>query len=304
MNVLVLGGTGSIGRPVVIELVGSGHRVYALARSDTSARRLASFGATPIRGDIALPESWAGSLPALDGLVHVAATFDEAEERVQTGLLDALLPALARAPAPVRLVYTGGCWLYGADRGAVVTEESPFAAPAEFAWGVDHVERVLAAPGIHAVVIHPAMVYEASGGVFSRFCSDARDRDTVRVVGSEDVRWPLVHSEDLAVLYRLALERAPARESYLGVTLEGVPVGTIARAFARKFRLARIDPSIVAIEEIVAELGPWARGYALDQRQSGAKARRALGWDPRHVDPIREIESIDSSLQVTAPGGR
>jgi aminoglycoside N3'-acetyltransferase len=33
----------------------------------------------------------------------------------------------------------------------------------------------------------------------------------------------------------------------------------------------------------------WARGYAIDQRMSGAKARRELGWSPRHTDPIADI---------------
>jgi hypothetical protein len=30
-------------------------------------------------------------------------------------------------------------------------------------------------------------------------------------------------------------------------------------------------------------------GYALDQRLSGEKARRELGWRPQHLDPIGEI---------------
>jgi nucleoside-diphosphate-sugar epimerase len=38
---------------------------------------------------------------------------------------------------------------------------------------------------------------------------------------------------------------------------------------------------------IAAELGEWARGYALDQQLSGAKARRELGWEPKHLDSGR-----------------
>jgi hypothetical protein len=41
-----------------------------------------------------------------------------------------------------------------------------------------------------------------------------------------------------------------------------------------------------------AELGEWARGYALDQRLSGAKARRVLGRQPRHLDPESEIAAV------------
>jgi hypothetical protein len=43
---------------------------------------------------------------------------------------------------------------------------------------------------------------------------------------------------------------------------------------------------------IAAELGEWARGYALDQQLSGAKARRELGWEPKHLDPEEEIARL------------
>ena len=104
---------------------------------------------------------------------------------------------------------------------------------------VPHLQRVLAAPEVDGIVIHPAMVYAGADGVFSRFAREAVGRDAIRVVGSEAVRWPLVHSEDLAALYALVLEQAPARESYIGVSVEALPVGRIARALARRFRTCR-----------------------------------------------------------------
>jgi uncharacterized protein YeaC (DUF1315 family) len=51
-------------------------------------------------------------------------------------------------------------------------------------------------------------------------------------------------------------------------------------------------PQIVSADTTAAELGEWARGYALDQQQSGAKARRELGWTPTHLDPEREISLL------------
>jgi nucleoside-diphosphate-sugar epimerase len=95
--------------------------------------------------------------------------------------------------------------------------------------------------------------------------------------------------EDLATLYALALEQAPAGSSYIGASIGGFPVGRIARAFAKRFGNPDAAPQIVSTETIAAELGEWARGYALDQRLSGAKARRELGWAPKHLDPEDEI---------------
>jgi nucleoside-diphosphate-sugar epimerase len=136
------------------------------------------------------------------------------------------------------------------------------------------------------------MVYAADGGVFSRFARDAVERDAIRVVAGEDVRWPLVHSEDLAELYALALERAPARSSYIGAAIEGFPVGRIAHAFAKRFGTRQQQPQIISADAIATELGEWARGRGLDQRLSGEKARADLGWNPKHLDPEGEIARL------------
>lgn len=155
---------------------------------------------------------------------------------------------------------------------------------------VPHLARVLAAPEVDGIVIHPAMVYAGAGGVFSRFASEAAT-GTIRVVGSEAVRWPLVHSDDLAALYALALEQAPRGASYIGAAIEALAVGRIARAFARRYGVTEVL-GIVSRDAIAAELGEWARGYALDQRLSGEKARRELGWQPRHLDPLHDIVQL------------
>src|SRR5439155_5801230 len=90
----------------------------------------------------------------------------------------------------------------------------------------------------------------------------------------------------------LALERSSPGESYIGATIEGLPIGRIARAFARHYPTGHGAPQIVTADAIAAELGEWARGYALDQRLSGAKARRELGWMPKHLDPVSEIARL------------
>jgi nucleoside-diphosphate-sugar epimerase len=298
VRVFILGGTGSIGSPTVRELVARGHDVWALARSDASAAQLREMGVAPIAGNIASPEPWAESLPVVDALIHAACDFTTEMGPIDRRLLDVLLHSLAAQPKKPRFIYTGGCWLFGATGDVTATEETPFCPLPAFAWMVPHLQRILKAPEVDGIVIHPAMVYTAGGGVFHRFARDAVERDAVRVVGSEQVRWPLVHSEDLAKLYVLALERASARSSYIGASIEGLAVGHIARAFAKRFGTRHPDPRIVSSDAIAAELGEWARGYALDQRLSGAKARRELGWRPKHLDPEREIALLPRRRQT------
>jgi nucleoside-diphosphate-sugar epimerase len=291
LRVFVLGGTGLIGTAVVRELVGRGHQLLGLARSGASAARLDHIGVTSIAGDIRSPEQWVAKLPPLDAVIHMACDFSTDMGAIDRHLLDRLLPALAAQQERPRFIYTGGCWLFGATGDAVATEAAPFRPLPAFAWMVPQLHRVLAAPAIDGIVIHPAMVYAGEGGVFAPFARAAVAGQPVPVVASEAVRWPLVHAADLAQLYALALERGIPGESYIGAAIEGFQVGRIARAFARHYLTGHEAPQIVATDAIAAELGEWARGYALDQQLSGDKARRELGWTPRHLDPEGDILS-------------
>jgi nucleoside-diphosphate-sugar epimerase len=203
-------------------------------------------------------------------------------------LLDALLPRLSANARGQLFLCTGGCWLYGTTGETVATELCPFNPLPAFAWMVPAIQRVLTTPGIRGVVVHPAMVYEGLAGVFARFAHDARSIGHVRVVGDERSRWPLVHRHDLATLYALALESSTPCESYNAATVAGLAVGTIARAIARRFGAVE-TPVLHDVDEVAAELGEWARGYALDQQMSGDKARRELGWQPVWREPLTEL---------------
>jgi nucleoside-diphosphate-sugar epimerase len=291
--VLVLGGTGLIGSAVLKELRARGHSVLALARSNPSAEKAARLGAAVLHGDIATPESWVPALPSVDAVIHAAIDLGSNMAKIDRRLLDVLLSHLAAQLQKPRFLYTGGNWLFGATGDAVATEESAFAPLPSFAWMVAELQRVLESSAVDGIVIHPAMVYDHNGrGVFQRFGREAVERPAVRVVGGESVRWPLVRNDDLAVLYALALEGAPSRSTYMGVAIDAFPVGRIARAFARRFRTPHIAPEIISVDVIASERGDWARGYALDQRLSGAKARRELGWVPRSLDPEAEIAAL------------
>lgn len=291
MRVFVTGGTGVIGSAVARTLIAHGHRVMALARSEAAATRLAARGATPMLGDISSPQAWVAGLPGIDAVIHMACDFTSDMGPVELRMLNALLPALAARPGRIRFIYTGGCWLFGATNDTIATERAAFRPLPAFAWMVPHLQRVLASHEIHGIVIHPAMVYEPDGGVFRRFARETFNGEAIRIVAGGDVRWPLVHRNDLAALYALALDRAPAGSSYIGAAIEGCPVGRIARAFARRSG-GPSKPTIISADAIAAELGEWARGYALDQRLSGDKARQELGWQPKHLDPEAEIAAL------------
>lgn len=72
MRVLLTGGTGFIGSAVLAELVGAGHSVLALARSQASAERLADAGAVPLRGSLEDCRALRDAASECDAAIHLA----------------------------------------------------------------------------------------------------------------------------------------------------------------------------------------------------------------------------------------
>ena len=108
------------------------------------------------------------------------------------------------------------------------------------------------------------------------------------------MRWPLVHSADLAELYVLMLENGQHGDVFNAAAIDGYPVGKIARAIADKLNVHQV-PKIMTVQEAIDEYGSWAAGYAIDQQMSGQKAMRQLDWKPKHRNPIRDIATAPTA---------
>ncbi|MDF1792850.1 MAG: NAD-dependent epimerase/dehydratase family protein [Thalassobaculaceae bacterium] len=276
MRLLLTGGTGYIGSVVARDLLGAGHEVLALARSKSSEDKVTALGCRPVSGNMTDAQVWLSTIGGVDGVLHLAATFDTDMAAAEAAFLDALVAWASDRPAPLPLVYTGGCWLYGAVGGTAAVEGSPFDPLPAFAFMVDHRARLLGEEALSVRIVHPAMVWDAGGGTLAAFLSAASQGEPPVVTGSLETRWPMVHRDDLARLFRLAIERGEGGADYHGVGETGVAVGAIAGAIAR--RAAAPGPVVRSVEDAMAALGDWAAGLGLDQTMDCPGTRQALDW--------------------------
>jgi len=292
MRVFVTGATGFIGSAIVPELIGAGHEVVGLARSDRSAAALAAAGAEVHRGDLDDPESLRTGAAGADGVIHCAFIHDftQLESSGRTDL---------------RAVQTFGAALEGTDRPLVVTSGIGLLAPGRVATEDDAADpashaghRVpsevatlaLAARGVRSSLVRlpPSVHGEGDHGFVPVLLDIARRTGVSGYVGDGSSRWPAVHRLDAARLYRLALEAAPAGSVLHGVAEQGVPTREIAAVIGR-----HLDVPVTAIapEDAGDHFGWLAAFFAADVPASSALTRERLGWVPEQPGLIADLEA-------------
>jgi nucleoside-diphosphate-sugar epimerase len=291
MHVFVTGGTGTIGSAVVAELLSKGHTVLALARSDASAGTLKDAGAEVLRGEIAdLGVLRAGAAQS-DGVISLAFSRDYSDP-------DALARAVAQEGAALAAL---GNELTGSGRPIVTVSGTPW-VPGRASTEADPLPTdgpvggrgrsvnallELASRGVRAAAVRmPRTVHnEGKGGFAGLLADQARRTGVSGYPGDGAQRWPAVHALDAAVLFRLALESAPAGTSWHAVADEGDAVRDIAAVIGRRLGLP-----VEAVPE--ENFGPFGPIFAMDQPASSARTRDALGWHPTHLSLLEDLEGI------------
>ncbi|CUH87295.1 hopanoid-associated sugar epimerase [Phaeobacter sp. CECT 5382] len=283
MNILILGGTGSIGSAVTTELVAGGHAVTGLCRSAESATKLRQFGATPVMGDLRQPETWRAALAKAEAVIQLASTFDDDMGAVDARALQAIRAEAKNRAQPLRLIYTGGCWLYGETGNLIAHENRPLRPIPAFAWMQEHAAELLSDSALCTAVVHPAMVYHEEGGVFGRLLQQANERQPLEVWGSLRTRWPLVHRRDLARAYRMLVDDATLVGSFNVAAQQGVSMQRIVDEIVR--RRGHDGAYVIrSRKHVMFKHGAWAEGPTLDQQMSAEKLRNTCGWVPEVHD--------------------
>jgi nucleoside-diphosphate-sugar epimerase len=302
MKVLVAGATGALGKQLVPRLVARGHEVIGTTRSESKRQAIVDLGATPAVADAldaeqvarvvaeAEPEVIVHELTALSGdfdLRHFERTFAETN-RLRTEATDHLLAA-GRAGGVKRFVaqsYAG--WPAERTGGPVKNEDDP----------LDQTPQETVRSTLEAILYLESAVTGASWteGVVLRYggfygpgtslspeggeMTEALRKRKFPVVGNGSGVWSFIHIEDAADATVAAIEHG-RRGIYNIVDDEPAPVSEWLPAVANAVG-AR------APRHVPRWLGRMLAGEAATvmmtevRGASNAKAKRELGWEPKH----------------------
>jgi len=292
MRVFLTGATGFIGSAIVKELIGAGHQVLGLTRSEAGAQSLAAVGAEVHRGNLEDLQSLRDGAAQSDGVIHCAFDHDFSnfvaiceKDRLAIGALGS---ALAGSDRP--LVITSGTGMGSGAPGEPAREDvfnphHPNPRKASELAGVALLEA-----GINVSVVRLPQVHDPlKQGLITYLVAVAREKGASAYVGEGLNRWPAVHVLDAARLYRLALEKREAGARYHAVAEEGIPARDIAEVLGAGLKLPVIS---VTPEEAGAHFGWLGMFVGLDMLASSALTQERLGWRPTGPGLIADLKEM------------
>jgi nucleoside-diphosphate-sugar epimerase len=300
MRIFVTGASGWIGSAVVPELLGAGHEVVGLARSEASAQQLEGAGAIVQRGDLDDFDGLAKAAADADGVIHLAFQHEvafgggnfAAAAAVDRRAVEAMGAALADSDRP--LVLASG--MLGLQIGRVATEDDglvPSAAirahPAGRRQATALLTLSLAGTGVRSSVLRlpPTVHGDGDHGFVATLVGIARERGVAGYVGDGTNRWPAVHRSDAARLARLAVEAAPAGSVLHAVGDEGVPMREIAEVTGRQLGIPTesVDPA-----DAIEHFGHMGLFVGVDSPASATITRELLAWEPTGPSLLEDLE--------------
>jgi nucleoside-diphosphate-sugar epimerase len=280
LRIFLTGANGYIGGSVAAVLAADGHVVRGLVRDAAKGEAVAAHGIAPVVGTLDDAALLRAEAQAADAVIN-AASSDHA------GAVETLIAALAGSGKP--FIHSSGSSIVadlamGEPSERIFDEASAIAPAPDKAARVAIDRRVLAAPGICAMVLCNSMIYGQTLGPpaesvqIPALARHGKSTGTVRYIGRGLNRWSNVHIADVAALYRLTLAQArPGTFMYVESGEEAY--GEIARAIAARLGLGPAQP-ISAADAIAT----WGRGMAVFSLGSNSRVRgsaaAALGWRP------------------------
>jgi len=304
MRVFVTGGTGHSGSYIVPELIGAGHEVTGLARSDPAAAALSALGANVRRGHLEDLDGLKEAAADSDGVIHVAHRQDllpsggiEAVAAAEVPIMLAYGEALAGTGKP--LVVAGSIGSPG-KLGRPVTEDDPALPVGDEHKGTLRARNVvettvigLAERGVRSAVVRlPTIAHSMTdrAGFLSMLIALAKERGFAGYPGDGANLWNAVHVRDAASVFRRALEKGPAGKYWHAIGDGGIPFREIAEAIGSRLRLPAVS---IPMDELMVPgyFGFLANIVTQSFPASNLITRRTLGWEPTQPSLLADLEN-------------
>jgi nucleoside-diphosphate-sugar epimerase len=287
MRVFLTGGTGLIGSAIVPELINAGHQVLGLARSETSAKALLSAGAEVLMGNLEDLHTLRDGVSRADGVIHCAFELDFAnfEKNSETERLAIAAFGTSLAGSDRPLIVSSGLGLEAPTRP--ITEDVDSPAVSASPRGPEQAARSLRQQGINVTVVRVPQVHNTvKQGLITSLIAVARQAGQSAYVNEGLNCWPAAHVTDVALLYRLALEKREASR-YHAVAEEGVPLRDIAAAIGRGLK---VPVASISLEEARTRFGRIGGYVGMDLSASSAWTRKRLGWIPTGPGLMEDLD--------------
>jgi NADH dehydrogenase len=286
-HVVVLGGTGFVGRHLVSRLLQGGDRVTVLSRgSDAAKRRLKPDGASLIEGDVANADFLAAVLDDADAVVNLVGILNEKGDRgdgfehVFVGITDALIDAMRRMGVR-RLLQMSAL---NAGRGE-----------SHYLQARGRAEQRVRASGLDWTLFRPSVIAGPGDGLFCRFDGLLKFAP-VLPIGRADARFQPVWVGDVVEAYAKALDDPRSvGQSYDLIGPDVMTLKQVVKLAARGRSRHRMVIGLPAtLGKLQAEVGEWLPGKPISRDNwrslqldsvSMEDGLRRLGLTPTPVEP-------------------
>jgi nucleoside-diphosphate-sugar epimerase len=294
MRVFLTGATGFIGTRIARELLGAGHQVLGLTRSQAGARTLLAMGAEPHVGNIEEITSLQRGAESCDAVIHTAFDHDFAH-------------FVANCQKDSRAIAAMGSALEGSERPLIITSATPMgsSAPGKPA-DEDHFNpqhpnpraaselagEALLQRGINVVVMRLSQIHNpVKQGLVTEVIKQAQKKGRSAYIDEGLNHWSAAHLADTAHLYRLALERHQPGARYHATAETGVAFRLIAEAIGEGLGVPTVA---IPAYEAMANFGWLSAFVGKDMTSLSSKTQMRLGWKPSGPGLITDIRDFFS----------